>query len=63
MFAGLVIEVMVAVAADLVETKADEDEQDVIEQAERKLRLLFVGVTNWRSEVGPCQLAGGISDN
>ncbi len=63
MFAGLVIEVMVAVAADLVETKADEDEQDVIEQAERKLRLLFVGVTNWRSDVAPGQLAGGISDN
>lgn len=48
MFAALVVEIMVAMAAELLEA-SPVDEAATTRQTERQLRLILTGVANWRS--------------
>lgn len=50
MFAGIVVEQMVSMAAELIEASPDE-EMAITVQTERQLRMVFVGVAGWRSRV------------
>ena len=48
MFASLVVETMVAMAAELIEASPGE-EAAITSRTERQLRLVFLGVPGWRS--------------
>lgn len=48
MLAGIVVETMVAVAAELLEASPDESDA-ITKRAERQLTLVFVGVPGWKS--------------
>jgi AcrR family transcriptional regulator len=52
LLAGLIIDVMVDVVAELVEANTDAAGEAVMAEADRKLLLLLIGVTHWRSDVG-----------
>jgi len=48
MFASLVVETMVAMAAELIEA-SPADERAITARTERQMRLIFTGVPGWRS--------------
>lgn len=48
MFSSLVVETMVAMAAELIEASPS-DEVAITARTERQMRLMFVGVPGWRS--------------
>ncbi len=48
MFAGLVVETMVQMAAELIDASPSE-ERSITDRTERQMRLMFVGVPGWRS--------------
>jgi len=48
MFSGLVVETMVAMAAELIDA-SPADEVAITDRTERQMRLMFVGVPGWRS--------------
>lgn len=52
LFASLIVETMVAMAAELIEASPDE-EVAIAQRTERQLRLIFIGVPGWRSRATP----------